>query len=280
MRHQGCYPGLGSGTLAIALLTVLGVGCESEAAVVSGGEIGALCGVEPCVAGLVCRDGLCLERADALVYEADAPPVIRIEVTPAEVEVVSEVVEVLDGIDGIDDIDDDETDADPGVTLAGDHDYLTAPSEMRLSLGVSQMAVREIDVPAGRPEYLEVYTTTLPPLAGCARFRVNLWLPDAAGVFQTFASWQAPNESLLTDAAGPQRAELGDVVPDLLAGPVRVGLAYLGPCDDTSFGPWVALDASGETRDSYVWAGSWIPGQTLGLTGRWAFRLAVREGLP
>ncbi len=258
---------------AVAVLAASGAGaCESAATPEMGGEVGALCGVAACAPGLLCRDGLCRERADAVVYEADAPPVIRIEVTPSEVEVVPEVVDVADEVD--------EIDVGPGVTLAGDHDYLTTPSQMRLSLGVSQMAVREIEVPAGRPVYLEVYTTSLPPLAGCARFRVSLWLPDATGLFQTFASWQAPDESLLTDVPGPQRAELGDVVPDLTAGRVRVGLAYLGPCDDASFGPWVALDASGDTSDSFVWAGNWIPGQTLGLTGRWAFRLAVDEGLP
>jgi len=224
-----------------------------------------------CRAKLVCRDGLCSERGAALVVGWELPPVVSFDVVTSEVD-ASEVGDAKTA----------DADATPTSMFLGEHQAATAPSLMRLSLAAGQVAVRQFVVPAGgaRVMGIEAYTTSIPDAPACARYRMVVWLPDANGVFADAASWQSDNEVLLNEADEAQLVAAGEGAPLLAAGPVRAGLAYLGPCAGTSFNPWIALDRSGDNSDSFVWAGNWIPGRSLSLSGHWALRLEVGDGLP
>lgn len=263
-------------TWLLALLAY--AGCESGDGAAAPGGVGAACGPEACRAGLVCRDRLCSERGAAIVSGPELPPVVTFDVVSAEVADVRD--DAGDDDDGeVGEVRDEVT---PGLVFIGEHSADTAPSTMRLSLAEGQAAVRQFVVPPGPSQVigLEVYTTSIANAPACARFKLVVWLPDANGVFADGASWESEREALLNEAQVAQLVAADEGAPLLAPGPVRAGLAYLGPCAGTSFNPWIALDQTGDTSDSFVWAGNWIPGSSLGLSGRWALRLVVGDGLP
>lgn len=239
------------------------------------GSIGAACGPTPCEPGLVCRDGRCLERADATIEDAGPPPLIRFDVADSSLEAL-DAPESADSAPVAGDAVMEE------VLFLGDHDALDDPSETRLTLGLGQAAMREVVVPDGpyrQPLVLEVLATSVADLHACGRFAIELWVPDpASGTLAATPTWRS-NELELYAAEVPQLLAMTGA-PVVAPGPVRIGLSAVGSCEGATLPPWIVLDASGVVSDSFVWAGGWIAGVSLGLPGRWAVRLGVGAGLP
>jgi len=262
--------------LSPLLALVIGAACAREAASPRGD--GAPCDAETACAGdRLCVDGACVARGRAPepATEPLAPPVWLDVVAPHEPDGadVPDARDVTEPTDALDDADAVEVASELRIVL-GPHDALADPSDTRLGLAVGQGAAREVEVPeAATAIALEVVPSVPAGLPGaCGWYEAALWIPEPGGAFAAAPTWRSPPllVATLTDVA---QVPLPERVP-LPPGPLRFGLVYHGPCE-ASFAPWIAMDASGLTADSWVWAGVWIPGASLDLDGRWGLSLVV-----
>lgn len=229
-------------------------------------EAGSRCEAPPrvCAADLVCVDGLCRVRPPA--PSPLAPP----ESPLATFDVVT--TDVTDAAN------DTQPDTQPVERIVlGDLDE-NAIADTRLSLSIGQAAVTQLVVPFdARPELVRLVVFRHGP--GCGLFRPLLWMPrdpDKA-TFAVFPDVIGTALPLDTRDDAPAVVELPLPALDALVGPAtyRVGVRYEGPCTMSTSPPFIALDTSGDTTQTFVWADTWIPGADLSLPGRWAMALQV-----
>ena len=223
-----------------------------------------------CDAPLVCVDGACAARPDAyIVPDAELPPQVIVDI----VDVVTPEVEDTERDVVVDSDAPDEVGSELRVLL-GPHDALVDPSDTRLGLAGGQAAAREVVVP-GPAEVIGVEAVVSAPegtSGACALYDVALWVDDPLTGFPVAPTFRS-TAFHVSASTEPVRLDLAErvMVP---AGRLRFGLVYGGPCEQ-SFPPWLALDASGDASDTFVWANVWIPGASLSLDGRWGLSLAV-----
>ncbi|MCC6625042.1 MAG: hypothetical protein IT385_27590 [Deltaproteobacteria bacterium] len=261
--------------VAPALVTFAWLGaCAGESAAPPGE--GAPCdAVTPCAGERLCVDGLCVARPTPPTrdWREGGEPVapaawLDIVGSDATADVVAH-----DDADGTDAATEAEVASELRLVL-GPHDALAEPADTRLGLVSGQGAAREVIVPAAA-EAVAIDVVLRAPdgiATACGRYEVALWAPDAGGAFPVAPTWlSAPRAIATTDdvvrVALPER-------PPVEAGRLRFGLVFRGACE-ASFAPWIGLDASGDTGDSWVWADVWIPGAALDLEGRWGLSLVI-----
>ena len=101
---------------------------------------------------------------------------------------------------------------------------------------------------------------------------------DDQGTWPLEPTWTGPSLALLGRDI-PQSVLLPDG-PPVKIGAFRVGLLSVAACSTTPRQPRVLLDDSGLVAGTFVWArvgasATFIPGATLGLSGRWALRAGL-----
>lgn len=265
----------------LAAHLALGAACEESPPLPGPGERCAPSLPSACADGLACVDGLCRPLAPQPTPERPTPgPIATFDVvSPADTPDASEPPDSTS-----------ETDTGPiveRVTLTTwDPDD---PAETRLALAAGQAAAVGVFVPIeSRPEQLLVVAWR-PDAPACGLFRPLIWLPrtppgDPTGVdFPVMPDLIGVARPIPTAVGSPAFAALPlpealeDGTPArLMRAPHRIGVRYEGPCTANDVAPYLQLDASGDTLDTWVWSDGWIPGADLGLPGRWAFALQLR----
>ncbi|TNF34485.1 MAG: hypothetical protein EP329_07190 [Deltaproteobacteria bacterium] len=266
------------------LAVVLAAGC-AEASEVAGLPLGAACGpLEACAEGLLCVDALCVARPwppDAASLEDTVTP-IDLGVAPEDTVLADVPEDDVGPVDVDADAGDADADADAGSftrVLVGEHTASEAPSDDAVTLQVDQAAVAELVSPAaGRLATLEVLAIEPPGGTSCGVFHVVYWLPDEGGAWPVEPAWYGPALALVgSDLTQEILVAEGPEVP---VGPFRVGLIFTAACPDTPHQPRIVIDDSGVVAGTWLWArvgasATFVSGETLSLSGRWAMRAGI-----
>jgi len=117
----------------------------------------------------------------------------------------------------------------------------------------------------------------------CGLVRAALWFPYDAGEFIDYPSWVSTAPVAMTDSEEPMVWFVADT-PEVPAGPVRLGLIVDQPCLNGYPRPALVSDTSGDVSGSWLYAANatgvaLVPGEALGLTGRWVLRALVEVEL-
>ena len=120
--------------------------------------------------------------------------------------------------------------------------------------------------------------------ASCALFRPAVWFADDTGTFPNAPWWASPDLQALQGDPAPQMFILPQKVP-VPQGKVRVGLVLEGDCEGEPDRPVLASDTSGDLSRTWVYAPqppavAWVPGELLGVEGRWALRILLEVEWP
>jgi hypothetical protein len=260
------------------------VACEEDPALPGPGERCTTSLASACADELVCVDGLCRPRAQNPTPEVPGPDALA----------TFDIDSPEDTPDSTDTTDSPDTSSDTDTGPIIERVTLTTwdpenPATTRLALGIGQAAAVGVFVPLdSRPEQLLVVAWR-PDAPACGLFRPLVWLPRPSADDPTVVDFPVmpdligvarPIETAVGSqafAALPLPETLEDGTAAKLArAPHRIGVRYEGPCTPNDVAPYLQLDASGDTRDTWVWSDAWIPGADLGLPGRWAFALQLR----
>jgi len=274
---------------SVAALLALVAACSADREVV-GLPLGSMCGpaTVACADGLLCVDALCVVRPwppDAVSLDDTVTPIdlgVPAPDTSTDDTVEQDVMDDAGPSDVAPDGQEDGDDTDVGAfnrLVIGDHTGAEAPSDDAVTLQVDQAAVTELVSPAaGRLVTLEVIAVEPPGGVSCGVFHVVFWLPDDSGGWPVAPDWYGPVLALVGSDV-PQELVVDDG-PEVPVGPFRVGLVYTGACSATPHQPRVVVDDSGDIDGTWLWArvgttATFISGETLDLSGRWAIRAGL-----
>jgi hypothetical protein len=185
--------------------------------------------------------------------------------------------------DGGTDISDGGNDTAPGpiVLLIGDDDAENAAGDTSVALKSGEAWVRGLYVPLDASLIgVQVLLGSFLGAKSCGRFRPALWLSGADGEFGAEPDYVEPGFQYLNgNPDQPQEVWVSTPI-ELQAGLIRVGLVYDGPCKEGDSIPLLLTDVSGDVSQTWYWApqpdaSPWVPGQFLGVKGKWAIRAVV-----
>lgn len=270
-------------TLLVTALAPL-MACEETRPLPGPGDRCSSTLASACADELVCVDGLCRPLAPQPTPETPAPgPIATFDTSDTR-----DPSDPPDSAEGPDSTPDSDTGpAIERVTLTTwDPEN---PAGTRLALAVGQAAAVGVFVPIeSRPEQVLVVAWR-PDGPACGLFRPLIWLPRASTGDPTAIDFAVMPDLIgvarpVTTAVGSPtfaalpfpEARLDAPAEPLTRAPHRIGVRYEGPCTGSDVAPYIQLDASSDTLDTWVWADAWIPGGDLDLPGRWAFALQLR----